>query len=147
MNEIRTRTITLVLDDLDYDLIQAEFSHRQVRSRTIDPTGETIVPEGDSNLAGALVAEIVRDLHDYRDKAARRRKQDSQAQEEIQDAIRSGAWKAFRPDGSHELWCRGCMSFVLPASRDPGGPECYADHLGRDGEPCPMSGQSFPASS
>jgi hypothetical protein len=76
MNETRTRTITLVLDDLDYDLIQSEFTHRQVRSRTIDPTGETIVPEGDSNLAGALVAEIVRDLNDYRDLSARRREQD-----------------------------------------------------------------------
>lgn len=60
------RRIELILDDLDFDTIQAEITHRQVRSRAIDPTGPTILPDGDSNLAGAILAEVVRDLAEYR---------------------------------------------------------------------------------
>lgn len=58
----------LELDDLDYDTIQKEIALRQMRSRKIDPNGPTIVPEGESCLAGALIAEAIRDLDDYRDK-------------------------------------------------------------------------------
>ena len=50
------RTITLELDDMDYDAVQKEFSHRQTRSR--DEFG-TVLPDCDSNLAGAMVAELV----------------------------------------------------------------------------------------
>lgn len=65
MNSERTQTIVLVLDAADYDTIQAEITHRQVRSRALGAS-ETILPDGDSNLAGAIVAECVRDLNDYR---------------------------------------------------------------------------------
>lgn len=58
-----TRTITLVLDDLDYDAVQAEFARRQLCR---DAHG-VILPDGESNLSGALVAEMIRDLRDYRD--------------------------------------------------------------------------------
>jgi hypothetical protein len=61
-----TRTLTLILDELDHITIQKEIAHRQARSRAIDPDGPTILPDGDSNLAGAIVAEIVRDLWEYR---------------------------------------------------------------------------------
>lgn len=48
------RRIDLILDDDDFDTIQEEITHRQVRSRAIDPDGPTILPDGDSNLAGAI---------------------------------------------------------------------------------------------
>lgn len=51
------RTITLQCDELDYDCIQAEFARRQTNRRD----GFTNVPDGESNLIGAMVAEIVRD--------------------------------------------------------------------------------------
>ena len=60
------RRIELILDDLDFDTIQAEITHRQVRSRSIAPDSPTILPDGDSNFAGAIMAEVVRDLNDYR---------------------------------------------------------------------------------
>lgn len=60
------RRMELVLDELDYDTIQREIAHRQERSRWEDDGG-TIIPEGDSDLAGAIIAEIIRDLDDYRD--------------------------------------------------------------------------------
>lgn len=60
------RTMSLVLDDDDFDTIQGEITHRQVRSRAIAPTSPTILPDGDSNLAGALIAEVIRDLNEYR---------------------------------------------------------------------------------
>ncbi len=59
--------IILECDDLDYDAIQKEIALRQARSRAIAPNSPTILPDGDSNLAGAIVAEMCRDLNDYRD--------------------------------------------------------------------------------
>ena len=59
-----SRIITLELDELDWDTIQREFAKRQVRCR--DEHG-VILPDGDSDLAGALLAECVRDLEDYRE--------------------------------------------------------------------------------
>lgn len=61
------RRMELLLDDEDFDAIQAEITRRQMLSRRIDPTGPTLVPEGTSNLAGAILAEVVRDLDEYRD--------------------------------------------------------------------------------
>ena len=58
--------MTLELDDLDYATIQKEIAYRQARSRLIDPQGPTIIPDGESCLAGALIAECIRDLTDYR---------------------------------------------------------------------------------
>jgi hypothetical protein len=73
------KTMTLTLDELDYATIQREIAHRQVRSRwpvgnespgLIDPDGPpksgTILPDGESCLAGAILAECVRDLDEYR---------------------------------------------------------------------------------
>ena len=58
--------MTLELDNLDYATIQWEIAYRQARSRLIDPKGPTLVPDGESCLAGALIAECIRDLTDYR---------------------------------------------------------------------------------
>lgn len=61
------RIMTLELDELDYDTIQQEITHRQARSRAIAPNSPTILPDGDSNLAGSIFAECCRDLIEYRD--------------------------------------------------------------------------------
>lgn len=58
-----TRQIILDCDDDDFDAIQREFAIRQLRRRD----GQTCLPDGESNLAGAMVAEMCRDLADYRD--------------------------------------------------------------------------------
>lgn len=52
------RTITLKLDEDDYDAVQATMGLRQ----TFRAAGEdgTILPPGESDLAGAVVAEICR---------------------------------------------------------------------------------------
>lgn len=63
MSERKPRTIVLELDEADYDTIQREIAHRQARMR--DAHG-TILPDGDSNLAGAILAEVVRDIEEYR---------------------------------------------------------------------------------
>lgn len=60
------RRIELILDDDDFDTIQKEITHRQVRERWDDEQGGTVLPEGDSNLAGAILAEVIRDLDEYR---------------------------------------------------------------------------------
>ena len=60
-----TRTMILELDELDFETIQKEITDRQ---RDDHANGsETMLPEGESNLAGAILAECVRDLKDYRD--------------------------------------------------------------------------------
>lgn len=53
------RTITLVVDDDDFRDIQKEFTIRQAQRR--------VLPDGESELAGAMVGEIVRDLWEYRE--------------------------------------------------------------------------------
>lgn len=58
------RSILLLLDELDYDTIQNELARRQA-VRFPDGTGP-IVPDGDSNLAGAMLAEAIRDIDEYR---------------------------------------------------------------------------------
>jgi hypothetical protein len=64
------RKVELLMDDDDYRDLQKEITHRQSRLRMPDPDrpGRTVVflPEGESDLAGAIVGEIVRDLWDYR---------------------------------------------------------------------------------
>jgi hypothetical protein len=57
--------MTLTLDELDYATIQREIAHRQARSRAIGDD-RTILPDGESCLAGAVLAECVRDLDEYR---------------------------------------------------------------------------------
>lgn len=61
-----TRQIILVLDEEDDQTIQSEIARRQAASRRIDPASPTILPSGQSNLIGAIFAECVRDLEDYR---------------------------------------------------------------------------------
>lgn len=56
----------LELDDLDYATIQKEIAYRQARSRRHYPESPTLVPDGESCLAGALLAEVIRDLNEYR---------------------------------------------------------------------------------
>lgn len=63
MSERKPRTIVLELDEADYDTIQREIAHRQSRIRGVVGT---LLPDGDSNLAGAIMAEVVRDLDEYR---------------------------------------------------------------------------------
>lgn len=48
----------LILDDDDYGAIQDEITRRQLTDRPL--------PEGESNLAGAMIGEMVRDLVEYR---------------------------------------------------------------------------------
>ena len=57
------RTITLECDEEDWDTIQTEFAQRQSYR---DDKGN-LLPDGESNLAGAIVAELIRDLNEYRD--------------------------------------------------------------------------------
>lgn len=56
------RQIILDCDATDYADIQKEFALRQ---QCRDDRG-TLVPDGDSNLSAAMVAEMVRDLEEYR---------------------------------------------------------------------------------
>ena len=63
---MKTRTMVLELDEEDFATIQGEIAKRQAASRQIAPNESTIIPDGDSNLAGSLVAEMVRDLDEYR---------------------------------------------------------------------------------
>lgn len=70
------RTIILELDEIDYDTVQREIAHRQARSRLINPTGGTLLPDGDSNMVGAIFAECCRDLIEYRDRFDEERRED-----------------------------------------------------------------------
>ncbi len=57
----KTRKIKLVLDELDYETVMEELASRKDR-----PLPETDDTDG-SNLEGLMVAEIIRDLNEYRD--------------------------------------------------------------------------------
>lgn len=56
------RTIVLELDQEDFDTIQEEFARHQLCR---DEHG-VCLPDGTSNLAGAMVAESIRNLEEYR---------------------------------------------------------------------------------
>lgn len=56
------RTITLVLDELDWDTVQSEIA----RSQAFRDKGGPLLPDGESNLAGAIIAEAIRNLEEYR---------------------------------------------------------------------------------
>lgn len=56
------RTITLELDEDDWNTVQNEFA-RQQRFRDADGP---ILLDGTSNLQGAMVAEAIRNLEEYR---------------------------------------------------------------------------------
>lgn len=63
-----TWTVTVVVDRQDFSAIQAAITRRQLLGRYPGCTGTTL-PDGDSDLAGAIIAEICRgwmemlDLH------------------------------------------------------------------------------------
>ena len=59
-------TMTLTLDEDDYATVQNAITERQLGSRRVAPTEATILPDGESCLAGAIIAELIRDLNDYR---------------------------------------------------------------------------------
>ena len=61
---MKPRTLVLELDELDWDVIQNELAQRQAER---DADGMYSIPDGDSNLAGAVLAECIRDLNEYRD--------------------------------------------------------------------------------
>ncbi len=61
-----TRTMTLTLDDEDFDAIQKAITEYQLVSRNVYPNADESLPEGESCLAGAIIAELIRDLNDYR---------------------------------------------------------------------------------
>lgn len=63
---VRLRRIELMLDPEDFDTIQTEILLRQTREQWDDEEGGPVLPEGDSNLPGAILAEVVRDLDEYR---------------------------------------------------------------------------------
>lgn len=56
------RTITLELDEDDWDSIQGEIARRQANRDKDGP----LLPDGESNMVGAMLAEAVRDLQEYR---------------------------------------------------------------------------------
>ena len=56
------RQIILELDEDDWNTIQSEFA-RQQRCRDKDGV---ILPDGTSNLPGAMLAEAIRNLEEYR---------------------------------------------------------------------------------
>jgi hypothetical protein len=61
------RQLILELDEADWDTIHGYIAEFQRDSQRVAPKQPTIVAEGDSNLAGAIMAECVRDLLEYRD--------------------------------------------------------------------------------
>lgn len=65
----KTRSIVLVLDELDYKAIKDELKLRDARP----------LPGGESNKAGAKIAEMVRDIREYRELSAKPRDTPSRA--------------------------------------------------------------------
>lgn len=69
-------TMTFTVDELDYATIQKEIARRQSGTRMTDPNDPSrtvpCLPDGDSDMIGAMIAEIIRDLNDYRDLRAGR---------------------------------------------------------------------------
>lgn len=61
MHEIR-----LILDDDDYRDVNAAIAERQRSPRWYDEEGGVLLPEGDSDLPGAIIGEICRAWLDYR---------------------------------------------------------------------------------
>lgn len=59
-------TMTLTLDDDDYAAIQRAITHYQTTQRWDDEEGGVMLPDGESCLAGAILAECCRDLEEYR---------------------------------------------------------------------------------
>lgn len=65
-----TRPLILELDEADWETVQSFVADYQAKNHHRD--GGTIVPEGESNLVGAIVAEAVRNMLEYRQMFAAR---------------------------------------------------------------------------
>ena len=57
------RTILLELDEDDWNTIQNEFARQQ----SFRDQDRPMLPDGESNLSGAMVAEAFRNLEEYRE--------------------------------------------------------------------------------
>lgn len=66
MGRTGMKKIILELDDLDHEAISGYIASYQAESRKAFPGQPTMLPDGDSNLAGAIMAECVRNLLEYR---------------------------------------------------------------------------------
>lgn len=64
------RKIILELDETDYETIHKYMAEYQANSAAVHALsgekGGAILPDGESNLAGAIMAECVRNLWEYR---------------------------------------------------------------------------------
>lgn len=64
------RKLILELDELDWETIHKYIAEYQSNSAAVHALsgekGGAIVPDGESNLAGAIMAECVRNLWEYR---------------------------------------------------------------------------------
>ncbi len=63
------KTLTLMLDEDDHRAVQAAIAERQRSPRWEDSDGGVLLPEGESDLLGAIIAEICRAYVDYRREA------------------------------------------------------------------------------
>lgn len=54
--------IILILDEFDYETVRTEIDFRNGDE---EPGG--LPPEGESNAVGAIVAQLVREINEYRD--------------------------------------------------------------------------------
>lgn len=61
------KRIVLEVDEDDYRDIVTEIAHYQAVRRRSHTTGELLLPDGESDIAGAIIGEIVRDLREYRE--------------------------------------------------------------------------------
>lgn len=68
---MKTRQMILELDDTDWDTIHEYIADYQAASAKVHAMcgkkGGAILPDGDSNLAGAIMAECVRSVVEYRE--------------------------------------------------------------------------------
>lgn len=62
------RTMTLSLDELDYDAVQKAIAKRQMFGRGLEGVDRTLLPAGvQSDLTGAVIAEICRGWLEFLD--------------------------------------------------------------------------------
>ena len=68
------RTMTFTLDELDYDAVQRAIAKRQLFGRGLEGVTQTLLPEGvESDLTGAVIAEICRGWLEFLDLTPPRR--------------------------------------------------------------------------
>lgn len=70
----RTITVTMDMDEFDFKTLLEETKEREKRSKALG-LAETLLPDGDSDETGAIVAECIRDLNEYRQLSAARERE------------------------------------------------------------------------